>query len=64
MPHAEHSCVRLTRAVPEHQLLVGALGTVVHVYPDDDAYEIEFVDGATERTLAVVTLTAEDLRPA
>ena len=60
MPHAEHSCVRLHRDVPEHQLLVGATGTVVGVYSDGVGYEVEFIDPGTDRTIAVVTLTTAD----
>ncbi|MCB9441196.1 MAG: DUF4926 domain-containing protein [Mycolicibacterium sp.] len=65
MPFPDLSCVHLRRALPEHGLAAGALGTVVGVWrpadPDTD-YEIEFLtpDG---RTTAVLTLSAEDLRP-
>lgn len=58
----EHDRVVLTAAVPEHKLEPGDVGTVVHIYRDGQAYEVEFVtlDG---RTAAVVTLDAAKVRP-
>jgi len=40
---------------------VGDVGTVVHIYPNDAAYELEFfaLDG---RTLDVITVEAEQVR--
>jgi hypothetical protein len=38
------------------------VGAVVHVYGAGTAYEVEFVT-AEGRTLAVLTLTADDVRP-
>jgi len=58
----EHERVVLTVPVPEEQLEAGDVGTVVHVYPDGRAYEVEFValDG---HTAAVATLEASAVRP-
>jgi hypothetical protein len=58
----EHDRVVLTSAVPADGLEAGDVGTVVHVYKDGLAYEVEFttLDG---RTAAVVTLEAAQLRP-
>jgi hypothetical protein len=58
----EHERVVLTTAVPDHGLEPGDVGTVVHVYKDGEAYEVEFVtlDG---HTAAVVTIEASQLRP-
>jgi len=58
----EHERVVLTRPVPAEGLEAGDVGTVVHVYRDGRAYEIEFVtlDG---KTAAVVTLEAASVRP-
>jgi hypothetical protein len=55
--------VVLTRDLPEHRLRKGDLGAVVHMHRDGAAYEVEFVtlDGGT---LAVVTLSADAIRPA
>ena len=53
--------VALTRDLPEHGLAEGDVGTVVHRYTDDHAYEVEFVTGLGE-TLAVVLLKRNDLR--
>lgn len=57
----EHERAVLTIDLPEHRLVAGDVGTVVHVYPDGAAYEVEFftLDG---QTLAVVTLEAAQIR--
>ena len=48
--------------MPAEGLEQGDVGTVVHVYKDGEAYEVEFValDG---HTAAVVTLEAAQVRP-
>ncbi len=58
----EHERVVLTTPVPVEGLEPGDVGTVVHVYKDGQAYEVEFItlDG---RTAAVVTLEASQVRP-
>jgi hypothetical protein len=58
----EHERVVLTVAVPDERLEPGDVGTVVHVYRDRQAYEVEFValDG---HTAAVATLEASQIRP-
>ena len=58
----EHDRVVLTKDVANQALKRGDVGSVVHVYSDGRAYEVEFVtlDG---RTAAVVTLEAEQVRP-
>lgn len=58
----EHERVVLTVAVPDERLEPGDVGTVVHVYRDGRAYEVEFValDG---HTAAVATLEASQIRP-
>ena len=58
----EHERVVLTAAVPETGLEAGDVGTVVHVYADKRAYEVEFLT-LTGRTAAVVTLEASQVRP-
>ena len=57
----EHERIVLKSDVPGEGLRAGDVGTVVHVYRDGQAYEIEFVklDG---RTAAVVTLNADSVR--
>jgi hypothetical protein len=62
MNAAEHDVVVLTRDLPEHGLRSGDVGTVVHVYREGKAYEVEFVTGSGQ-TLAVETLEPKDLRP-
>lgn len=58
----EHERVVLTTPVPAEALEAGDVGTVVHVYRDGLAYEVEFttLDG---KTAAVVTLEAAQVRP-
>jgi hypothetical protein len=57
----EFEMVVLTREIPEHNLVVGDVGTVVHCYEDGLAYEAEFmtVEG---KTVALLTLTNNDIR--
>ena len=54
--------VVLTASVPKESLETGDVGTVVHVYGDGKAFEVEFttLDG---HTAAVVTLEASQVRP-
>ena len=58
----EHDRIVLKTPVPAEGLEEGDVGTVVHVYKDGEAYEVEFValDG---HTAAVVTLEARQVRP-
>jgi hypothetical protein len=58
----EHERVVLRQAVPSDALEAGDVGTVVHVYRDGLAYEVEFtmLDG---KTAAVVTVEAAQIRP-
>jgi hypothetical protein len=59
----EHNRVVLTAPLPAHGLVAGDVGTVVHVYEDGKAYEVEFftLDG---HTADVVTVEANQVRPA
>ena len=58
----EHDCVVLTAALSDDGLEAGDVGTVVHIHNGGEAYEVEFttLDG---RTLAVVTVKSDKLRP-
>lgn len=58
----EHDRVVLTAPVPKERHEVGDVGTVVHVYQDGKAFEVEFttLDG---RTAAVATVEASSVRP-
>jgi uncharacterized iron-regulated membrane protein len=71
LPKLSRKKAQRDRAEVEHQdidesflqeLEAGDVGTVVHVYKDGQAYEVEFVtlDG---HTAAVVTLEASQVRP-
>ncbi|MGD0536589.1 MAG: DUF4926 domain-containing protein [Verrucomicrobiota bacterium] len=57
----EHERVVLKAVLPRDGLEAGDVGTVVHVYRDGLAYEVEFttLDG---RTTAVVTVEAAQVR--
>lgn len=57
----EHERVVLTTPLPEEGLETGDVGTVIHIYADRQAYEVEFValDG---HTTAVATLEASQVR--
>lgn len=58
----EHGRVVLTKALPSDRLEAGDVGTVVHLYEDGLAYEVEFttLEGGTA---AVVTVDASAVRP-
>jgi hypothetical protein len=58
----EHERIVLTAAVPAAGLEVGDVGTVVHVYADKRAYEVEFIT-LSGQTAAVVTLETAQVRP-
>src|SRR5262245_49562122 len=61
MDFAEHTCVELAHDLPHHGLREGDIGTVVHVYREGEAYEVEFItDGG--QTTAVATLVTADIR--
>jgi len=57
----EHDTVVLTRPLPEHGLEAGDVGAIAHAGEDRRHFEVEFVTGSGE-TIAVVTLTAADIR--
>lgn len=54
--------VVLKSAVPAEGLEAGDVGTVVHVYRDGLAYEVEFTT-LEGKTAAVVTVEAAQVRP-
>jgi hypothetical protein len=58
----EHDRVVLAADVPAEGLVAGDVGTIVHVYRDGQAYEVEFftLEG---KTAAVVTLEVFQVRP-
>ena len=49
--------VALTHDIPECNLRRGEVGTVVHVFPDDEAFEVEFSDrdGQTYQCLSFLS---------
>jgi Domain of unknown function (DUF4926) len=57
----EHDRVVLAADVISEGLVAGDVGTVVHVYRDGQAYEVEFftLEG---KTAAVITLEASQIR--
>ncbi len=58
----EHDRVVLAATVPSEGLVAGDVGTVVHVYRDGQAYEVEFTT-LEGKTAAVVTLETSQVRP-
>jgi hypothetical protein len=57
----ELDIVVLTKSLPEHGLEKGDVGSVVHVFGQGEAYEVEFVTLKGE-TAALVTLTSSEVR--
>jgi Domain of unknown function (DUF4926) len=57
----EHERIVLTKTLPADGLEVGDVGTIVHVYDDGRAYEVEFIalDG---HTTAVATVATDHVR--
>jgi hypothetical protein len=58
----EHDRVVLTTPLHNEGLEPGDIGAVVHIYPQQAAYEVEFVT-LTGKTAAVVTVSADQIRP-
>lgn len=58
----ETDIVALTRGIPDYKLKIGDIGTVVHRYKEERAFEVEFVN-AEGGTIAVLTLNKDSLRP-
>ncbi len=57
----EHDLVALKVPLPEHELEPEDVGTVVFIYGEGLAYEVEFCT-ATGDTIAVVGLEADQVR--
>jgi hypothetical protein len=58
----EHERIVLKAAIPAEGLEAGDVGTVVHIYRDKLAYEVEFFTFAGE-TITVATVDAANVRP-
>jgi len=58
----ELDLVALNHDIEGHGLRAGDVGTVVHCFVDNVGFEVEFVT-AEGKTIAVLTLTAADIRP-
>ena len=58
----EHDRIVLTEDISRQRLKAGDVGTIVHVYRGDRAFEVEFLalDGGTA---ALATVPAAQLRP-
>jgi hypothetical protein len=57
----EHDRVVLKSDVESERLVAGDVGTVVHVYENGDAYEVEFLT-LNGKTVTVTTLEASRVR--
>lgn len=58
----ELDIIVLAKDLKEHHLKRGDVGTVVYVYENGAAFEVEFVTGEG-KTIALATLAAKDIRP-
>jgi hypothetical protein len=58
----EHDRIVLLKDLPEEGIEKFDVGTVVHVYENNEAYEVEFMTLNGE-TVSVVTLPSSDVRP-
>ena len=56
----EHDVVTVTVAVPAEALSAGDVGAIVHCYPDQNAYEVDFLDDHG-RSKGVATLSESQL---
>ena len=57
----EHERIVLTEDLAQCGLQAGDVGTIVHVYRDAQAFEVEFV-ALTGKTVAVVTVSSDQAR--
>lgn len=58
----ELDTIVLNRNIEKNGLKKGDVGTIVHVYEEGKALEVEFIT-AKGKTVAVLTLTPSDIRP-
>ena len=58
----ELDSVVLMQDLIEYRLKAGDIGAIVHTYSDEKTFEVEFVR-ADGRTVAVLTLTINEIRP-
>ncbi len=56
----EHDVVTVTVDVPAEGLSAGDVGAIVHCYPDQNAYEVDFLDDQG-RSKGVATLSGSQL---
>ncbi len=59
--YKELDTIVLTHDIDEFELKQGDVGTIVHCYKDNKAFEIEFIT-ADGRTVALLTLEPEEIR--
>ena len=57
----DHARIVLNTDLPDYGLQACDVGTIVHIYKDEQAYEVEFV-ALTGKTVAVVTVAAAQAR--
>ena len=57
----EHDRIVLMNDIPSEGLLTGDIGTVIHVYKEGEAFEVEFVTLGGE-TVSVITLPSSQVR--
>ncbi len=59
----ELETIVLKHDIAAYGLKEGTVGAIVDVHGEGEAYEVEFIDTTSGRTIALLTLTAEDLKP-
>ena len=57
----EHDRIVLMNDIPSEGLLTGDVSTVIHVYKEGEAFEVEFVTLGGE-TVSVITLPSSQVR--
>ena len=58
----EHERIVLTSDLPDEGLVAGDVGSIVHIYTNGEAFEVEFF-GLDGYTAAVATITQSQMRP-
>ena len=57
----ELELVALTQDLPEHELKIGDIGMILHIYSDHNGYEVEFVTLSGE-LIAIVSVYPAQIR--
>jgi Domain of unknown function (DUF4926) len=61
--YRELECVQLRRDLPEHGLVRGEEGAIVHAFETAATYLVEFIDPEDGATRAEIEVTPDDIAP-